>query len=143
MSSREVEIGACAAKPPRSSACRSVKSSFDIRPGETATLPSSSKNTWNAALFYQYAGLDVRVAVYSVSADLFGIGSDKTSDIYNDYRTSMDFGSAYSFSDRWGVYFNVKNLLNTPHTFYQGTPDRPIQREFYGQTYQLGVRLNF
>ena len=120
-----------------------VKSSFNIRPGETAPLPSSSKNTWNAALFYQYAGLDVRLAVYSTSADLFGIGTDKTSDIYNDYRTSMDFGSAYSFSDHWGIYFNVKNLLNTPHTFYMGTPDRPIQREFYGQTYQLGVRLNF
>jgi TonB-dependent receptor len=120
-----------------------VDSRFEIRPGEFSTLPSSSKNTYNVALFYQYAGLNVRLAVYSTSADLFGIGSDPSSDVWNDRRTSMDFGSSYAFGEHWGMYFNAKNLLNTPHTFYQGTPDRPIQREFYGQTYQLGVRLNF
>jgi TonB-dependent receptor len=120
-----------------------VDSRFEIRPGEHSTLPSSSKNTWNLALFYQYARLDLRLAVYSVSQDLFGIGSDKSSDVWNDTRTSMDFGSSYAFSEHWGIYFNAKNLLNTPHTFYQGTPDRPIQREFYRQTYQLGVRFDY
>ena len=63
--------------------------------------------------------------------------------MWNDTRTSMDFGGSYAFSEHWSVYFNAKNLLNTPHTFYQGTPDRPIQREFYEQTYQLGVRVNY
>jgi len=120
-----------------------VDSRFTIRPGEHSTLPSSSKNTWNLALFYQYAGLDLRLAAYSASQDLFGIGSDKSSDVWNDTRTSMDFGGSYAFSEHWSVYFNAKNLLNTPHTFYQGTPDRPIQREFYEQTYQLGVRVNY
>jgi TonB-dependent receptor len=120
-----------------------VDSRFEIRPGEHSTLPSSSKNTWNVALFYQYAGLDVRLAAYSVSPDLFGIGSGKSSDVWNDKRTFMDFGSSYAFSEHWSMYFNVKNLLNTPHTFYLGTPDRPIQREFYRETYLLGVRLNF
>ena len=120
-----------------------VDSRFDIRPGEHSTLPSSSKNTWNVALFYQYAGLDLRLAAYSTSADLFGIGADKTTDVWNDRRTSMDFGSSYAFSEQWSMYFAVKNLLNTPHTFYLGTSDRPIQREFYRETYQLGVRLNY
>jgi outer membrane receptor protein involved in Fe transport len=55
----------------------------------------------------------------------------------------MDFGGSYAFQEHWGVYFNAKNLLNTPHTFYQGTSDRPIQREFCSQTYQLGVRFNY
>ncbi len=120
-----------------------VDSRFNIRPGEHATLPSSSKNTWNVALFYEYAGLNLRLAAYSVSADLFAIGKDPTTDVYNDKRASMDFGGSYTFIEHWAVYFNAKNLLNTPHTFYQGTPDRPIQREFYSQTYQLGVRFNF
>jgi outer membrane receptor protein involved in Fe transport len=78
-----------------------------------------------------------------VAADLFAIGGDKASDIYNASRTSMDFGAAYAIQQQWAVYFNAKNLLNTPHAFYQGTPDRPIQREFYQQTYQLGVRFDF
>jgi hypothetical protein len=71
------------------------------------------------------------------------IGSDKTSDIYNASRTFLYFGSAYAFREHWAVYFNAKNLVNTPHTFYEGTPDRPTQREFYRQTFQLGVRFNY
>jgi outer membrane receptor protein involved in Fe transport len=78
-----------------------------------------------------------------VSSDLFVIGSDKSSDIYNASRTFLDFGSSYAFNDHWAIYFNAKNLANTPHTFYEGTPDQPIQREFYLETYRLGVRFNY
>jgi outer membrane receptor protein involved in Fe transport len=85
----------------------------------------------------------LRLAAYYVSADLFTVGADKTSDTYNASRTSMDFGASYEIQRHWAVYFNAKNLLNTPHAFYQGTPDRPIQREFYQQTYQLGARFDF
>jgi TonB-dependent receptor len=120
-----------------------VDSRFEIRPGEHSRLPSTSKETWNASIFYEKYGLGLKLAAYSVSADLFAIGSDKTSDVYNARRTSMDFGSTYAFSKQLGIYFNIKNLLNTPHAFYQGTPDRPIQREFYSQDYLFGVRYDF
>ena len=50
---------------------------------------------------------------------------------------------SYAFAPNWVVYFNAKNLLNTPHAFYQYTENRPIQREFYLQTYQLGVRFDY
>ena len=120
-----------------------VDSRFEIRPGEHSRLPSTSKQTWNATIFYEKYGLGLRLAAYSVSADLFAIGADKTSDVYNAQRTSMDFGSTYAFSKQLGIYFNIKNLLNTPHAFYQGTPDRPIQREFYSQDYLFGVRYDF
>jgi TonB-dependent receptor len=120
-----------------------VDSRYQIRPGEFSQLPSTSKNTWNASIFYEKYGLSVRLAAYSVSADLFAIGGDRTSDVYNAKRTSMDFGSSYAISEQLSVYFNVKNLLNTPHAFYEGTPDRPIQREFYLQDYLFGVRYNF
>jgi len=120
-----------------------VDSKFEIRPGEASPLPSTSRNTWNAAMFYEKYGLTMRLAGYSVSKDLFAVGSDKTGDVYNAQRTNMDFGSSYTFIDHWAVYLNVKNLLDTPHKFYQGTAERTIQREFYGQTYQLGVRFDY
>jgi outer membrane receptor protein involved in Fe transport len=85
----------------------------------------------------------LRLAAYSTSSDLFGIGSDKSTDIFNATRTSMDFGSSYALDDHLALYFNAKNLLNTPHAFYLGTPDRPIQREFYLQTFQLGIRFDY
>jgi TonB-dependent receptor len=120
-----------------------VDSRIEIRPGEFSTLPSASKNTWNVAAFYEQYGLGLRLAAYSTSADLFSIGSQKSADVWNATRTSMDFGSTYEFAEHWAGYFNAKNLLNTPHKFYQGTFERVIQREFYGQTYQLGVRFDY
>jgi TonB-dependent receptor len=120
-----------------------VDSHIEIRPGEFSQLPSASAYTYNAAIFYEKGPLNLRLSAYSTSADLFGIGSDKTSDVYNATRTSMDFGGSYAFQAHWQVYFNAKNLLNTPHAFYEGTKDRPIQREFYLQTYQLGFRFDY
>ncbi len=120
-----------------------VDSRFEIRPGEFSKLPSTSTFTYNAALFYEEGPLALRVAAYSTSADLFGIGNDKTQDVYNSTRTSLDFGASYKLGKHWTSYFNAKNLLNTPHAFYQGTPDRPIQREFYNESYQLGLRFEY
>ncbi|MDP9013545.1 MAG: TonB-dependent receptor [Pseudomonadota bacterium] len=120
-----------------------VDSRIEIRPGEFSTLPSASKNTWNVAALYEQYGVGLRLAAYSTSADLFTIGSQKSGDVWNATRTSMDFGSTYAFAEHWSGYFNAKNLLNTPHKFYQGTFERVIQREFYGQTYQLGVRFDY
>ena len=120
-----------------------VDSRFEIRPGEHSMLPSSSKNTWNAAVFYEKDRLDLRVAAYSVSQDLFAIGSDRTGDVYNAKRTFLDFGSGYKFAENWVFYFDIKNMLNTPHTFYMGSSERVIQREFYGQTYKFGVRFDY
>jgi len=120
-----------------------VDSGFEIRPGESSPLPSASKNTWNASVFYERDGLALRLAAYSVSADLFAIGSDRSSDVFNGTRTSMDFGSTYALQANFALYLNIKNLLNTRHVFYQGTPDRPIQREFYGQDYLFGLRYDF
>lgn len=40
------------------------------------------------------------------------------------------------------MYFDAANLLNTPLKFSEGSPDRPNQREFYGQTSLVGLRIN-
>src|SRR6202011_4168886 len=120
-----------------------VDSRIEIRPGEFSTLPSASKDTWNAAVFYEQYGLGLRVVAYSASADLFSIGSQKSGDIWNATRTSMDFGSTYAFAQHWSAYFNAKTRLDTPHRFYQGTVGRTVQREFSGQTHQFGVRFDY
>jgi TonB-dependent receptor len=120
-----------------------VDSSIEIRPGENSTLPSASKNTWNVAAFYEKYGLGLRLVAYSTSKDLFTIGGSKSGDVWNATRTSMDFGTTYAFTEHWTAYFNAKNLLNTEHKFFVGTFERVIQREFYGQTYQLGVRFDY
>jgi TonB-dependent receptor len=104
-------------------------------------LPGTSKVTWNLAAFYEDHGIQARLSSQYVSHSLFGLGGDKSLDVLQDKRLTMDFTSSYQISPQLTVYFNAKNLLDTPLRYYEGSPNRPIQREFYGQTYEAGVRF--
>jgi TonB-dependent receptor len=106
-------------------------------------LPGTSKVTWNLSGFYEAHGLQLRLSSEYVSHSLFGLGGDKALDTIQDDRLTLDFTSSYQITHNWSVYFNAKNLLNTPLRYYEGSPDRPIQREFYDVTYEGGVKARF
>jgi TonB-dependent receptor len=106
-------------------------------------LPGTSKLTWNLAAFYEAYGLEARIAAEYVSHSLFGLGGDKSLDTIQDNRLTLDFGSSYRINRNFTVYFNAKNLLNTPLRYYEGSPNRPIQREIYDVTYEGGIRASF
>ncbi|MFC4762228.1 TonB-dependent receptor [Dyella koreensis] len=119
-----------------------VDSSGEIRPGEHLQLPSTSRNTGNFALFYDLGGLNVNLGAYYVSKNIFGVGSSAATDICSQPRFSLDFGASYAIDEQWSVFLNAKNLTDTRLKFTEGPGSgRPIQREFYGQTYTAGVRL--
>lgn len=120
-----------------------VHSRFEIRPGENSTLPSTSRNTANASVFYEKHGLNMRLGGYYVSRNLWAIGGNGVPDVFSEPRLSVDFGSSFALSDNASLYFNAKNLTNTPLKFAEGSAERTTQREFYGATYQLGVNLTF
>jgi TonB-dependent receptor len=109
---------------------------------EDGLLPGTSPITWNVAGFYEDYGVQLRLAAEYVEHSLFGLGGDKSLDVIQDNRLTLDFTSAYQIDKRWSVYFQAKNLLNTPLRYYEGEPFRPIQREFYDITYEAGVRLH-
>jgi TonB-dependent receptor len=110
---------------------------------ETGPLPGTSALTWNLAGFYEAYGLELRIAAEYVSHSLFGLGGDRTLDTIQDNRLTADFTSSYRVNPHLSVYFDAKNLLNTPLRYYEGSPDRPIQREFYDSTFEAGVKVHF
>jgi TonB-dependent receptor len=110
---------------------------------EYGTLPGTSKVTWNLAGFYEANGLALRLSVESVSSSLFGLNGDKSLDTIQANKTNMDFTSSYQLNRNWNLYFSAKNLLNTPLRYNEGSAFRVIQREIYGQTYELGLRSKF
>jgi TonB-dependent receptor len=121
-----------------------VDSRIQIRPGNYTALPSTAKNTGNAALFYERPGVfDARVGANYISRSIFAIGGSPATDTFSEARTSVDFGSRYFVMDQVSLYFNAKNLTNTALKYTEGQPGRPIQREFYLQTYQVGVVVTF
>jgi TonB-dependent receptor len=123
-----------------------VDSKAEIHPGMTGLLPSTSKVTWNAALFYEKNPVEVRLAAAYVGQNLFAFGSTvgDATDVYSRHRTTLDLGSSYAVTHSVKLYFDAKNLLNTPLEFTEGRSDsRPIQREFYDITLLAGVRMSF
>jgi hypothetical protein len=88
----------------------------------------------------------LRVAADYVGQNLFAFGTTvgNAQDVYSRHRLTLDLGSSYTINHVIKVYFDAKNLLNTPLEFTEGTSDaRPIQREFYDITLLAGVRLSF
>jgi TonB-dependent receptor len=123
-----------------------VDSRAEIHPGIFGLLPSTSKVTWNAAIFYELEPVEVRLAAGYVGQNLFAFGSttDNSTDVYSRHRTTLDLGTSYAIAHEIKVYFDAKNLLNTPLEFTEGRSDsRPIQREFYDVTLLAGVRMGF
>jgi len=121
-----------------------VDSQSEIHPGVYGLLPSTSKLTWNAAGFYEKGPAELRLAAGYVGQNLFGFGSSTSTDQYSSARLTLDFGASYRVASFASVYFDAKNLLNTPLEFTEGpSQSRPIQREFYDQTFLAGVRMKF
>jgi TonB-dependent receptor len=110
---------------------------------EFGLLPGTSKLTANFAAFYEAHGVEARISGEYVSAELFSLGGSKSQDTIQDNRLTLDWASSYAFNKNWKVYFNAKNLLNSPLRFYMGNPSFPIQREFYDVTYEAGIKVAF
>jgi TonB-dependent receptor len=110
---------------------------------EYGPLPGTAAVTANFAGFYEAHGVEARLSGQYVSPMLFSLGGSKQADSIEDARLTLDLATSYAITRNWKVYFNAKNLLNTPLRFYVGNSSFPIQREFYDITYEAGVRATF
>ncbi|MGH8290988.1 MAG: TonB-dependent receptor [Steroidobacteraceae bacterium] len=123
-----------------------IHPAFQGQPAVTGTLPSTSKLTWNLALFYERDPLELRIAADYVGQNLFGFGGvvGGALDDYTSPRLTLDFGSSYQIRHHMEVYFDVKNLLNAPLKYTESSNEsRLIQREFYDLTLYAGLRASF
>jgi len=121
-----------------------VSSSVALRNGQgSVAMPGTIPWSWNAALFYERGPVQLRLSSQFESHVLFGVGGDRSTDVFQDSRYTLDFNGSYTLSKNVEFYVNAKNLTNAPLRFYEGTPNRPIQREFYDLTLEGGVKLKF
>ena len=121
-----------------------VKTGVAVRAGDAqVNLPGAFPWSWNAAVFWEQGKTKLRVASQFESTVLFGVGGSRATDVFQDSRYTLDFNGSYDVTRMVQVFFNAKNLTNAPLRFYEGTPNRPIQREFYDVTLEGGVKLKF
>ena len=107
------------------------------------SLPGTSNVTWNLAGFYEKGPIAVRLSSQYVSASLFSMNGDRSLDTIQAARLTMDLTGSYKFSKNYEVFFAAKNLLNTPLRYNDGASYRTQQIEYYGATYEGGIRLKF
>jgi hypothetical protein len=88
---------------------------------------------------YDWAPVSMTVGAYYTSRNIFGVGPSAATDFWTQGRLSVDFGSQWRISAPFSLYFNAKNLTNTPLKITEGSGEnRLVQREFYGVTLQAG-----
>ncbi|HWW87341.1 MAG TPA: TonB-dependent receptor, partial [Vicinamibacterales bacterium] len=127
----------------------SSKASVPGRTDDPALL-RQAPNNWNLSVTYDKRAFSGRLGVTHNDANIFAYnyqqGADggitgPNGDVYLYAHTQLDAQASYSLARSVQVVVSLLNLNNEVFGFYQGSPQYPIQREFYNRTYSFGVRL--
>ena len=112
---------------------------------EGLSMPGSPVHTANASLYFEKAGLNIRVSYNFASDFIDEMGESTFYDRYYDKVNYMDANASYTFGKKIKTtfYAEANNLLNQPLRYYQGTKDRTMQAEYYGVKVNAGVKINF
>lgn len=120
-----------------------VDSQVDLFAGQKALLPGTSRWTGNAAFYYEDGRFQSRVALTYVGKNLFTVGGSQETNVYEVARVQLDWTNSYQVTRNVQLFFNIKDLNNEGLKFYEGSPDRLIQREFYLQSFEFGLKARF
>lgn len=103
-----------------------------------------SEHVGNAALFYEWAGFEARLAYTYYSTYLDAIGGDESQDLYFDDRGQLDFKTSYQFSEHFNAYFEVLNMTDAPLRMYSGKESgRLAENEIYSWNAMAGIQVKF
>ena len=122
-------------------------------PGRTdePALLRQAPNNWNVDATYDRRALSARVGVTHNDANIYAYnyqpGADgglagPNGDQYLYPHTQVDAQASYAVRRQLQIVLSLLNLNNEVFGFYQGSPQYPVQREFYNRTISIGVRLN-
>lgn len=110
---------------------------------DTVTLPKHSRWTYNAAVFYEKAGFNARLAFTKRSDYSDSFSSEAALDTYWEGREQLDLTMSYDITKDINVFFEGKNLTDTPGVRYAGERSRVTEYEKFGRLFFVGARLNF
>jgi len=107
-------------------------------------LPGTAKHSLNTSLSYSKGPADLRISFNYNSSYLDPDALDLTPGLerFYDEVTYLDINGLYKINSNLRVFFNANNLLNQPLRFYAGDKSRTYQSEYYGSTFNLGVKYD-
>lgn len=113
---------------------------YPDRDGEDATLPGQAESVGNLALSYEKGGFSGRFSLNFHGKYIDEVGGSPEEDVYYDDHLQLDFSASQRLTDRLRLYVEVLNLTDEPLRYYEGSPNRPIQEEYYSWWGTIGLR---
>ena len=84
---------------------------------------------------------DANIYSYNFQTGADGGITGPNGDLYLYAHTQVDAQASYAVSRQLQFVVSLLNLSNEVFGFYQGSPQYPVQREFYNRTVSFGLRL--
>lgn len=114
-------------------------------PGRTSdsTLPGQSARLGNLAFWYEKRGFSARSSWNFHGKYIEAVGGSAATDVFYDNHVQWDLSFSQRLLRYARMYVDVLNLTNAPLRYYEGSPNRPIQEEYYRWWATFGVKLNF
>lgn len=109
---------------------------------ETFAFQGLSDTVLNASVFYEYAGLSLRVAYQKRTDFLDTIGGLGAGEFRQGFE-NLDVTARYALTPNITLFADLANLTDETYVAYEGTPATPSEVERIGERYLFGVRFNF
>ncbi len=117
-----------------------IRSDFSLPDGRSVRIPRQANNLGNVALYYDDSRFSSRLAYNYKGAFIEEYGAtDDLDSYYGDY-ASLDLTVNYTVSPQLALFGEASNLTNTKLHYYLGRKDRPLQVEYYGPRFLLGLK---
>ena len=113
---------------------------FPDRP--STNLQGQAENVGNLAVSYEKYGFTTRLSANFNSEYILVVGEEAAKDLWIDDHLQFDFLARYQITEKFSVYLEMINLGDEPFRVYEGSPDRPIQEEYYGWWGTIGFRFD-
>jgi TonB-dependent receptor len=118
------------------------KAISDEKRGELR-LPGQADNTGNVALAYVTKKFTIQGSANYNGKFITALGSNKEEDLWVDARWQIDVNANYKITDRWMIYAEGVNILNTSAFTYMGNSSRVYELEYTGAFTRIGMNYRF
>lgn len=104
-------------------------------------LPGQPEQVGNIAISYE-KGFFSGILSFNYQGEwIEEVGGDASEDEWVDEHAQLDFQAQFRITDQFTVYGQVYNLTDEPYRRYLGSPDQPLQEEYYSWWGLLGVKF--
>lgn len=129
---------------PRSQAVFTVDGIVRVDTFRVGRMPEQPDYIANVSVGYDYRGFSARVTMLHQGPQLFAVGLRPEFDRNTTEITRFDAVIRQRLlGDMLSVYLNIHNITNEPDGAILFSDQFPTRREYYGRSFDLGLRMTF